>query len=154
MRPPYLLSLLALLLALSIAACTPTTPATDVTLPALFTDHMVLQRNTPLAVWGWAAPNGVVTVSIAGQEAEARAGADSTWRLTLPSMPAGGPHTLTVAGAETLSLTDVLVGEVWVASGQSNMAWPLQASNDAEAEIQAADYPNIRIFNVGVSHRN
>ena len=148
MRQPNLLSVLALLLVLGLAACTSPTPATDVTLPALFTDHMVLQRDTPIAVWGWAVPNGTVTVSIDGQQAEARAGADSTWRLTLPPMPAGGPHTLTVAGAETLTLNDVLVGEVWVASGQSNMEWPLQASNDAEAEIQAANFPNIRLFKV------
>ena len=149
MRQPALFSALVLLFAVTVAACTPpSTPATDVTLPVLFTDHMVLQRDTPVAVWGWAAPNGSVTVSINGQRAETRAGADSTWRLALPPMPAGGPHTLTVAGADTITLTDVLVGEVWVASGQSNMEWPVQASNDAEAEIQAAAYPNIRLFKV------
>ena len=142
------LGLLALLLAIGATACTPSTPTTDLKLPVLFTDHMVLQRDTPIAVWGWASPNGTVSVSIDGQQAATRANADSTWRLTLPAMAAGGPHTLTIAGADTLSLTDVLIGEVWVASGQSNMAWPVQTSNDADAEIQAADYPNIRLFKV------
>ncbi len=141
-------ALLALLLALSLAACTPPSPATDVRLPVLFTDHMVLQRDTPITVWGWAAPGGMVRASIDGNEVETRAGADSTWHLTLPPMPAGGPHTLTIAGAETITLDDVLVGEVWVASGQSNMEWPIQASKDAEAEIQAADFPEIRLFKV------
>ena len=149
MRLPTLFSALALLCAVSLAACTPpSTPATDVTLPVLFTDHMVLQRDVPIAVWGWASPNGTVTVSINGQQAETVVGADSTWRLDMPPMAAGGPHTLTIAGAETITLKDALVGEVWVASGQSNMEWPVQASNDAEAEIQAADYPNIRLFKV------
>ena len=142
------LGVFALLLAFCATACTPPTPATDLTLPALFTDHMVLQRDTPIAVWGWASPKGTVSVAINDQQATTRANADSTWRLTLPPMPAGGPHTLTIAGADTLTLTDVLIGEVWVASGQSNMAWSVQASNDADAEIQAADYPTLRLFKV------
>ena len=137
-----------LLLALCATACTPPTPATDLSLPALFTDHMVLQRDTPIAVWGWASPKGTVSATINGQQATTTVDADSTWRLTLPPMPAGGPHMLTIAGADTLALADVLVGEVWVASGQSNMEWPVQASNDADAEIQAADFPNIRLFKV------
>lgn len=137
----------ALLIALAVPACAPP-PAADITLPALFTDHMVLQRDIPIAVWGWAAPNGTIRVSINGQESQTRSRADSTWRLTLPPMSAGGPHTLTVAGEDTLSLSDVLVGEVWVASGQSNMEWPLQATSDAEAEIEAADYPSVRLFKV------
>ena len=138
----------ALLLALCATACSPSTPATDLTLPVLFTDHMVLQRDTPIAVWGWASPTGIVSVTIDDRQATTQVDADSAWRLTLPPMPVGGPHTLTIAGADTLRLTDVLVGEVWVASGQSNMEWPVQASNDADAEIQAADYPNIRLFKV------
>jgi len=120
----------ALCIALTVAACTPPAPAAEITLPALFTDHMVLQRDKSIA------------------EATTRAGADSTWRLALQPMSAGGPHTLTIAGADTVTLTDVLVGEVWVASGQSNMEWPLQATNNAEDEIQAADYPNVRLFTV------
>ena len=149
MRQPAFSCALVVLIAVSVASCAPPpTPATDVTLPVLFTDHMVLQRDVPIAVWGWATPNGTVTVSINGQQAETVAGADSTWRLDIPPMAAGGPHTLTIGGAEAITLNDVLVGEVWVASGQSNMEWPVQASNDPDAEIQAADYPNIRLFKV------
>lgn len=144
-------SAMALLLALGLAACTPSTPAADLQLPPLFTDHMVLQRDTPITVWGWATPDGTISVTLDGQQATTRVNADSTWRLTLPPMPAGGPHTLTIAGAETVTLTDVLVGEVWVASGQSNMEWPLQTANDAEAEIQAAAYPDIRLFKVNLT---
>ena len=144
MSPSSLLSFCVL--ALSLAACS--TPATDVRLPALFTDHMVLQRDVPVTVWGRAAPGGTVTASLDGHQAGATVETDSTWRLTLPPMPAGGPHTLTVVGAETTTVNDVLVGDVWIASGQSNMEWPLRTTNDAEAAIQAANYPNIRIFNV------
>ncbi len=151
MRQSNRVDLFALLLAISVAACTPRTPATDVSLPVLFTDHMVLQFDAPIAVWGWAAPNGTIAVSINGQQARTRTGIDSTWRLTLPPMPAGGPHTLAIAGADTLLLSDVLVGEVWVASGQSNMEWPVQAASDAETEIKAAAYPNIRLFKVARS---
>ncbi len=135
-------------------ACT-SGPAEYVRLPAVFGDHMVLQRDAPLALWGWASPRGVVAVSIDGRAVETRARADSTWQVVIPPMPAGGPHTLTVTGADTLTLSDVLVGEVWIASGQSNMEWPLARTRDSVAEANAADYPNIRIFRVphGVSYR-
>jgi sialate O-acetylesterase len=115
---------------------------------------MVLQRETPVAVWGWASPQGLVAVSIAGHDAEVRAGADSTWRVLLPPLEAGGPHVLTIAGANTLTVSDVLVGEVWVASGQSNMEWPVARSRDSVVEVNAADYRDIRIYRVphGVSY--
>lgn len=116
-------------------------------LAAVFSDHGVLQRDRPIPVWGWAEPHEAVTVRLAGHEASTTAGADGAWRVTLPALPAGGPHELTVVGRETLTLTDLLVGEVWVCSGQSNMQWTVAAC-DVEAEITTANYPQIRFFTV------
>ena len=120
----------------------------DVKLPALFGDHMVLQRDQNDRVWGWADPGEEVTVSINGQTKTATAGADGKWQVTLDPMPAGGPYTLTVKGKNTLTCNDVLAGEVWICSGQSNMQWPVGAANDADLEIKAAKFPGIRLITV------
>jgi len=125
-------------------------PAAQATvrLPRLVGSHMVLQRNQVLPFWGWAAPGEAVSVSFRGAKMQTKAGADGRWALKLPSQPAGGPFELTVQGTNTLRLTDVLVGDVWLASGQSNMEWPLRdAAGGAEAAA-AANYPQIRLFNV------
>ena len=122
--------------------------ATNVRLPRLVADHMVLQRDRPVGVWGWADPGGRVTVRLAGASASATVGADRTWRAELPAMGAGGPYTMTVDGARTTTVRDVLVGEVWLASGQSNMEFPLRRVDGAEAEVAAAQYPEIRLFSV------
>ncbi len=113
-------------------------------LSPVFTDHMVLQRDRNDAVWGWAEPGEKVTVTIAGQSASAVAGADGRWQALLPPLPAGGPHVMTVAGPETVTLQDILVGDVWICSGQSNMEWNVANSNDDAAEIAAANHPRIR----------
>jgi len=118
----------------------------DVTLPALFSDNMVLQRGIAAPVWGKAAPGEQVTVSIAGQQATATAGADGRWLARLAPLQAGGPLEMTVAGKNTITLHNVLVGEVWVCSGQSNMQFVLASARDSAAEIAAADYPQIRMF--------
>lgn len=118
-------------------------------LPRFFTDHMVLQRHKPIKVWGWAEPGETVSVRLAVLESAATAGADGKWVATLPIMGAGGPFTLKVAGAsQTITLEDVLVGDIWFCSGQSNMYWPVNQSDDAAAEIAAADYPQIRLLTV------
>jgi sialate O-acetylesterase len=121
-----------------------------VRLPAIFSDNMVLQREQPVPVWGWAEAGKEVTVTVAGQSATAKAGADGRWKATLPKLPAGGPHELVVqeAGGPAVTLKNVLVGEVWLCSGQSNMEWPLTASMNPQQEIAAANYPKIRLFNV------
>ena len=115
----------------------------DVRLPKVFTDHMVLQQGRPVAVWGWAEADEQVTVSVAGQSASGSAGADGKWRVDLPPLKADGgkPHRLTVRGNNTVSFEDVLIGEVWLASGQSNMNRPV----DGEA-IGTAHHPQIRLF--------
>lgn len=133
------------------AALAAAEPAREIGLPAVFGDHMVLQREVELPVWGTARPGGEVVVEIAGQSRSAVVGQDGSWRVTLEPLPAGGPHELVVRGEETVILRDVLVGEVWLASGQSNMEMPLAAWGrvlDHEVEIARADYPQVRLFQV------
>ena len=125
------------------------TAGAQVRLPQVFGDHMVLQRDQPLPIWGWAQPRERVTVRLAGQEVRTRAGQDGRWRVDLAPLPAGGPHELVVSGRrDALLLEDVLIGEVWICSGQSNMEWPMTRINDSEAEIAAAHFPEIRLFDV------
>ena len=117
-------------------------------LASVFSDHAVLQRDRAIPVWGWAEAGESVAVELAGRQAKAKAGADGRWQVSLPALPAGGPHTLTVRGSVTLEVRDVLVGEVWLCSGQSNMEWPLSLAADGAAETAAADCPTMRLFTV------
>lgn len=103
-----------------------------------FSDGMVLQREMPAPVWGWADPGENVSVTIDGQTKQATAGVDGTWRVVLDPMPAGGPHSLTIEGTNTIVIQDVLVGEVWVCSGQSNMVVRRAKRRDL------AEFPQIR----------
>jgi sialate O-acetylesterase len=123
----------------------------DVQLAGLFGDHMVLQRDAPIRVWGRADPGERVQVRLAARQARTRADARGRWQVLLAPLPAGGPHELQVIGPNTLRLKDVMVGEVWVASGQSNMEWSLQDTDDAARAIAAADEPRIR--HVKLPHR-
>lgn len=127
---------------LSLAA----TARADVKLPAIFGNHMVLQRDAAVPVWGTAAPGEEVTVAIAGQTASAKAGADGKWSVKLAKLAADGPQTLTVKGKNTVTFSDVLVGEVWLGSGQSNMAMTVNRAKDYEQEQAAAKFPEIRMF--------
>ena len=120
----------------------------DVRLPALLSDHAVLQADRPVHIWGWASPGEQVTAEFRGASASTATSASGRFSLYLPPQSAGGPDKLTVKGRNTITLNDVLVGEVWVASGQSNMVWMIRNSNDAEREIAAADYPKMRFFKV------
>ena len=123
--------------------------AADPRLPAIFSDHMVLQQQMPIGVWGWAAPDERIEVSLRAQRVSTTAGRDGRWRVTLAPEAAGGPDELKVAGATvTKRFVDVLVGEVWVGSGQSNMQWEVRQAQDADKEIAAADHPRIRLFSV------
>lgn len=119
----------------------------DVTVPNIFSNSMVLQRGQSNRVWGKAAAGEAVTVSIADQKHETTANDNGEWQVELSSMEAGGPHTLSISGKNKIEITDVLVGEVWICSGQSNMQWNVQNSNDFELEKLAANYPNIRMIN-------
>jgi sialate O-acetylesterase len=120
----------------------------EVKLPKVIASHMVLQQKLPISIWGTADPEEDVKVSIGDNTASTKAGADGEWSVKLKEMTAGGPHEVIVKGKNEIKLTDVLIGEVWVASGQSNMEWPVSASDNHQQEIAAAKYPNIRLFHV------
>jgi sialate O-acetylesterase len=120
----------------------------DVTLPALLADHMVVQRGLPVHVWGMAAPHEAVTVSFRSETKSATADDDGRWSVYLSPSEAGGPFQLTIKGTNTIAVNDILVGDVWVASGQSNMEFPMLELTNAQAEIAAAQNPKIRLFMV------
>ncbi|TWT67285.1 sialate O-acetylesterase [Allorhodopirellula solitaria] len=117
----------------------------EVRLPSVFSDHMVLQQKQEIRIWGWAEQGESVEVRFADQTATTQAGEKGRWEVKLPAMDANAePQSLFVKGKNSVEVSDVLVGEVWLCSGQSNMAWTVQRSSDAEQEIAAADYPLIR----------
>jgi sialate O-acetylesterase len=133
-----------------VAACSAWAQA-EVRLPRIFGDGMVLQQGRPIVIWGWAEPGEAITVSLAEAQAQTVAKDDGRWRVELPAMraePDQAPLEMTVTGVNTLTLRDVLIGEVWLGSGQSNMRWSVSRSDDAQAEIAAADHPRIRLFAV------
>lgn len=130
-------------------SCVPAGVRADVKLPAIFGDHMVLQMRQNNRVWGWAEPGEEVAVAIAGQIQTAKADKDGNWTVQLNPMNATGqPLTLTVKGKNTINFEDVLIGEVWICSGQSNMQWSVRASNDQELEVLSANFPRIRLISV------
>ena len=120
----------------------------DITLPAIFSDHMVLQRDVPVPVWGWAEPGEHVAASIAGKTRTATADATGRWKLKLDRLSAATPTTLTVKGHNTIVVQDVLVGEVWLGSGQSNMQLSVNDVTNAWQERASANIPEIRMFTV------
>jgi sialate O-acetylesterase len=114
----------------------------------IFSDNMVLQRGAPVAIWGWADDGEKVTVNFRGRTVTTTAN-NLAWELKLPTMKAGGPDTLTIrSGARTLQFTNVLVGEVWLCSGQSNMEWPLKATFEPQQHIASATNSQIRLLKV------
>jgi sialate O-acetylesterase len=120
----------------------------DVRLPALLSDHMVVQRDRPIHIWGWAEPGERIRVVFGDTGLDAIADSGGRWSVYFTPRQAGGPYEMTVEGANRLTVSDILVGDVWVGSGQSNMEWPVERSNAAEKEIAAADFPKIRLFKV------
>jgi sialate O-acetylesterase len=121
----------------------------DVKLPEIFNDNMVIQRDTNAPVWGWAAPGEKVTVTGSwGKSAETTTPENGKWEVKLATPNAGGPFTITVQGKNKIELKNVLSGEVWICSGQSNMQWSVSRSNNAKEEIANAKYPQIRLFHV------
>ncbi|AWI10339.1 sialate O-acetylesterase [Ereboglobus luteus] len=123
----------------------------DVKVPAIFGDNMVIQLGRPVPVWGSAAPGEKVTVTFADQTKSAVAGADGKWRVNLDPLhadPKPTPRELTIAGKNTLRFNNVLVGVVWICSGQSNMEWTLQKSENGADAIAESSHPNLRLFHV------
>ncbi len=118
-----------------------------VSLPAIFKDHMVLQRDRPIPVWGWAEAGQEINVKFADQTKITKADKDGRWKVVLDPQPASAdPRILRISGQSTEVVKDVLVGEVWLCSGQSNMAMPVKGVSDSAKEMAAADFPLIRMF--------
>ncbi len=143
MKPSFIPTVLAGVL-VSVSAVT----WADVKPATVFTDHAVLQRGMAIPVWGVADAGEKVTVKIGASQAQATTDADGKWRVDLPAMEAGGPLEMTIAGNNTITLQDILVGDVWLCSGQSNMEFSVGRSINAADEIAAADHPQIRLLNV------
>jgi len=121
----------------------------ELRMPAIFGDHMVLQRERENRLWGWADPGEGIVVQFVGETFRTSAAEDGRWELGLEAREAGGPYELVVTGeTERLAYSDVMVGEVWICSGQSNMAWPLSRTDYAQLETKAANHPDIRLISV------
>lgn len=135
------------LLAFTFLAALATSASAAVKLPAIISDHAVLQRQAKVPIWGWADPSEEITVSVAGQTQTTKAGGDGKWRVDFKDLTGSGPQTLTIKGASsTVTVQDILIGEVWLGSGQSNMAFTVLRANDFEKEKAAATTPEIRCF--------
>lgn len=120
----------------------------DVSLPKFFSSHMVLQREAPITVYGWAAAGKTVKVSFAGQKAQAKTDAKGSWSLQLKAMPVGGPYVMTVSEANTVTFEDVYLGDVWFCSGQSNMGWKLEDATNGREELAKASHEKIKLLQV------
>ncbi len=120
----------------------------EIVLPKVVSSHMVLQRNTPVKIWGTADKRENIIVSFNGQTIKTRADKNGYWQVVLKSMQAGGPLKMLIKGKNTIELTNILIGDVWICSGQSNMEMSVKNSNNPNEEITAANYPMIRLFTV------
>lgn len=122
----------------------------DLRIPAVLNDHMVIQRNSKFRVWGWDTPGTSVKIkaSWAKDEVIAYAGKFGEFSAEIPTSDAGGPYNISISGSENIQLQDILIGDVWVCSGQSNMEWPLAATSSANEDIQNANQPRVRLFQV------
>jgi len=127
---------------------TPVVSGDDVKLPAMFRSGMVLQRDIRVPIWGTANPGEQIKVEFAGKAAQVQANTQGNWRTLLGPFPAGGPFKMSITGKTEVVIDDVLVGEVWVCSGQSNMEWAVRRAKDPDQEIRAASFPKIRLFKV------
>lgn len=155
-RPTKAAPLPQLLSALALATLAGSAVA-DVQLPAILSNGMVLQQQTNARLWGWANPNESIRVTPSWPDAkpvDGKADGRGRWEIKVQTPPAGGPYSITIAGENQLTISDILVGEVWVCSGQSNMEWSLAAipavegDKPAAEEIAAANFPQIRLFTV------
>ena len=147
MRPFRFLALVLFAACWSLG-CAQETNAPRPLLSPMFGDHMVLQRDKPNVFWGWSAPGDTVRVTLGDETATGVAGADGRWEIRLTPPPAGTASEVVVEGRERIVLRDVLVGDVWLCGGQSNMQWGLPNSRDGAAAVAAANHPGIRLFTV------
>ena len=120
----------------------------ELKMSSIFSDHMVLQQKQPIRIWGWTKAGQKVSVEFADQTVDTTANDEGRFDASLEPVDAGGPHSLTVKADETTTINDVLVGEVWLCSGQSNMQWTVAAANDMDLESLTAKHPNLRLITV------
>ena len=120
----------------------------EVTIPYILSSNMVLQRECNANVWGWAKPGEKIRVTFRGEKEQTVTGKDGKWKVKIQTGAAGGPFQLTIVGENTISLDNILVGDVWVCSGQSNMEFPLQRADNGKEEIRNATIPQIRLYQV------
>jgi hypothetical protein len=123
----------------------------DVKLPAVVSDNMVLQQKSSATLWGWADPGEKISIKASWQMffgKTTKADKDGNWKVAIKTPKAGGPHTITIKANNTITLKNILSGEVWICSGQSNMEMGMAMINNPDEEIAQADYPNIRLFDV------
>ena len=124
-------------------------PAARPFVSPIFGDNMVLQREKPNTLWGWSEPGDIVRVEIGGNSSSGTAAADGKWQVKIQPPAVGGPYTVKIAGKQNVELHDVLVGDVWICAGQSNMQFGLAQARNAEEEVRNANHPRIRFFVVG-----
>lgn len=144
-RAPFRHIASGLLLLISFAA------SADVRLPAIFQDHMVLQRGQPVAVWGWGSPGEQVTITLNSNSASVKTDRDGKWHIKLPALPAGGPYDLVIKGNNVITLADVLIGDVWICGGQSNMQWKVNQTGYAEPDTTFLATNRVRFFTVDLA---
>lgn len=118
----------------------------EVRLPKIFGNHMVLQQGKPIVIWGWAEPGEKTTVQIGKIKQSSIANEKGEWKISLPPMKASGPHSLNVSGRNEIRFDDVMIGEVWLCSGQSNMEMGMKMFHNSQQEIATADHPRIRLM--------
>ena len=136
------------------AVCMEAVMAHGLEVSSVIGDHMVLQRDARVALWGWDTAGTELQISFRGQTASAKADSNGKWLVRIPSGDAGGPFILKIQGSSELVFNDVLVGEVWIAGGQSNMWWPLVKCENADKEIAAADYPRLRMWDANTADKS
>ena len=120
----------------------------NVRLPKVFSSNMVLQRDLPIKIWGWSDKREKIRIIFLGDTIDLKADKKGNWNAELKPQTAGGPYELSILGRDSIFLENILVGDVWICSGQSNMEWPVHSSNDSEEEIANAEFPRIRLFTV------
>lgn len=127
--------------------CVMTRPAdAQLRLPEIYQDHMVIQRDQPIRIWGWASPSEEIVVRLHGESVSGMADRQGRWALTLSALPAGGPYELTVEGSTRIVLSDILVGDVWICGGQSNMAWKVRETDFVEQDQRFLSKNQVRLF--------
>lgn len=125
--------------------------AENLKISKMFSSNMILQRDIKVPVWGWAEPGGTVKVEFNGQSIETIVGKDGRWMVKLKPMKSGGPFTMTVSGQKNIKFKNVMIGDVWLCGGQSNMAWRVSTSKNSRQETANAKYPKIRFFSCPIT---